>query len=72
MANPILHIKDSYYFEVPKFLWPKNYDSVADFPDVWVKLDPEFQAWEAERLYEELQAIVERANEKRRPILRAG
>lgn len=66
MANPVLHIKDSYYFDVPKFLWPKSYDAAREFPDVWVRLDPEFQHWEAERLYEELQTIVGQENEQRR------
>jgi F-type H+-transporting ATPase subunit a len=32
MANPILHIKDSYYFEVPKFLWRHNYASLDEVP----------------------------------------
>ena len=54
MASAILHIKDSYYFEVPKFLLPRNYGSKADFPDLWVRLDDDFQAWEASRLYDEL------------------
>lgn len=30
MADPILHIKDGYYFEVPKFLW--QYDSIESVP----------------------------------------
>jgi len=50
MANPVLHIKDSYYFEVPKVLYPYEYRSASQFPDVWISLDPEFQDWEAERL----------------------
>ncbi|MCB9875084.1 MAG: F0F1 ATP synthase subunit A [Planctomycetaceae bacterium] len=53
MASAILHIKDSYYFEVPKGLLPRHYASKADFPTLWVQLDPQFQAWEAERLYDE-------------------
>jgi F-type H+-transporting ATPase subunit a len=52
MASPVLHIKDSYYFEVPKALWPVHYAGKEDFAGVWVRLDPEFQLWEAERLYE--------------------
>ncbi len=32
MADPILHIKDSYYFEVPKVLWPAHYKSLDDLP----------------------------------------
>jgi F-type H+-transporting ATPase subunit a len=53
MASAILHIKDSYYFEVPKGLLPRHYASKADFPSLWVQLDPQFQTWEAERLYNE-------------------
>jgi F-type H+-transporting ATPase subunit a len=57
MADPVLHIKDSYYFEVPKVLCPANYQSRKDFPEVWVKLDPAFQQWEFERLYSELSVL---------------
>jgi len=56
MADPVLHIKDSFYFEVPKLLYPYEYNSRKQFPDVWVSLDPEFQQWDAERLYKELHA----------------
>lgn len=56
MANPVLHIKDSYYFEVPKVLCPSNFHSLKDFPAVWISLDPEFQDWEFDRLYHELTA----------------
>ncbi len=51
MANPVIHIKDGYFFEVPKFLWSRHYKSRSEFPDVWIKLDPQFQHWEAERLH---------------------
>ena len=54
MASSVLHIKDSYYFEVPKVLWQARFRTKAEFPDVWVSLDPEFQGWEAERLYQTL------------------
>src|SRR5436305_431019 len=54
MADPVLHIKDSYYFEVPKVLYPYDYHSARQFPDVWISLDPEFQDWEFERLYQKL------------------
>lgn len=53
MASAILHIKDSYYFEVPKALWPAHHMSKAEFPDVWIRLDPDFQLWAAQRLYDE-------------------
>jgi F-type H+-transporting ATPase subunit a len=55
MADPVLHIKDSYYFEVPKLLYAYDYQKRQEFPDVWISLDPDFQKWEAERLYAELQ-----------------
>jgi len=32
MASPVLHIKDGYFFEVPKFLWRQHYQSVSDVP----------------------------------------
>ena len=32
MASPILHIKDSYYFEVPKFMWQYRYTSRDEVP----------------------------------------
>jgi F-type H+-transporting ATPase subunit a len=57
MASAILHIKDSYYFEVPKFLSPANYHLRSDFPDVWVRLDPDYQNWEFERLYAALPKV---------------
>src|SRR3954470_12349555 len=56
MADPVLHIKDSYYFDVPKLLFPYEYTSRQQFPDVWISLDPQFQDWQAQRLFSELQA----------------
>ncbi len=54
MADPILHIKDSYFFEVPKVLAPANYKQLKELPEVWVKLDPTYQHWEFEQFYHEL------------------
>ena len=54
MASAILHIKDSYYFEVPKFLWRSERPAREDFEEFWVKLDPEYQLWEAEQVYTKL------------------
>jgi F-type H+-transporting ATPase subunit a len=54
MASPVLHIKDSYYFDVPKSLWRSSRDSIDDFPDWWVRNDADYQHWEAEHLYEPL------------------
>ena len=30
MADPILHIKDAYFFEVPKFMWRYKFESLDD------------------------------------------
>lgn len=59
MASTVLHIKDAYYFEVPKILWPSSRPGKAAFPDVWIKLDPEFQLWEAERIHAALAKSIE-------------
>lgn len=32
MADPVLHIKDSYFFEVPKFLWRHDWKSLEEVP----------------------------------------
>lgn len=56
MADPVLHIKDSYYFEVPKALWSRRADD-RDFPDVWVSLDPQFQDWEFVRQFDALSKL---------------
>ncbi len=50
----LLHIKDSYYFEVPKFLKPSNRSQRSEFPEYWVRLDDEYQDWEAARQFEAL------------------
>ncbi|MBX3443042.1 MAG: F0F1 ATP synthase subunit A [Planctomyces sp.] len=36
MADPILHIKDAYFFEVPKVLWQRHYTSLYDVPK-WLR-----------------------------------
>lgn len=33
MADPILHVKDAYYFEVPKFLWRPHYTRLEQVPE---------------------------------------
>ncbi len=58
MASAELHIKDSFYFEVPKILWQSKRQAISEFPNVWVKNDPDFQAWEADRLYDALSKSV--------------
>lgn len=52
MADPVLHIKDAYFFEVPRDLWKRNFKSkeeVRKVSPVWVELDDQFQDWEAHR-----------------------
>ncbi len=41
MADPILHIKDGYFFEVPKALWRADYESKADVPEFLTKAHPD-------------------------------
>jgi F-type H+-transporting ATPase subunit a len=57
MADPVLHIKDAYFFEIPKALWPRNFKSRADVAkvsEVWVELDDQYQDWEFEKQYDAL------------------
>jgi F-type H+-transporting ATPase subunit a len=54
MPSPILHIKDAYYFEVPRFLKKSNLKSREEFPEHYVRLDADYQNWEAKRQYEGL------------------
>lgn len=62
MASPILHIKDSFYFEVPRGLWTKSYESPEDFYAAYgpwvIRNDAQYQQWEAEQLVGELKAFV--------------
>lgn len=52
--SDLLHIKDSFYFEVPKQLWRSEKAEREEFPDHFVRNDPDYQKWEAERLYDSL------------------
>lgn len=44
MADAILHIKDNYYFEVPKVLWPAHYKKLEDLPPTLDFLKKEVEA----------------------------
>ncbi|MDZ4849475.1 MAG: F0F1 ATP synthase subunit A [Pirellulaceae bacterium] len=57
MSNIILHIKDSYYFEVPKMLWRSNRQSVETLPDWLVRLDDDYQNFEAAKVVEGLTSM---------------
>ncbi len=57
MASDILHIKDGYYFDVPKFLWRSNYKEPGEFPAWFLRLDPDFQIWEADRTIQALKVV---------------
>jgi F-type H+-transporting ATPase subunit a len=41
MANPILHIKDGYFFEVPKWLWQQHYQKLSDVPQFLRDANPD-------------------------------
>ena len=53
----MLHIKDSYYFEVPKMLWRGNFKSVEQLPGWLVRLDDNYQAFEASAIVDGLRSI---------------
>ncbi len=61
-SDPILHIKDSYYFDVPRKLSRATYDSpeqIADQVGPWVvRNDADYQSWEADRFIAELRQIM--------------
>jgi F-type H+-transporting ATPase subunit a len=40
MADPVLHIKDAYFFEVPKALWKYHHESLDDVPKFLTKAHP--------------------------------
>ena len=54
MASDILHIKDGYFFEVPRVLWRSNRETASAFPAWFVRLDSDFQSWEADAMIAEL------------------
>ncbi|MGN6135465.1 MAG: hypothetical protein ACTHOU_13345, partial [Aureliella sp.] len=58
MASDILHIKDGYYFDIPKSLWRVDYHTAAEFRDsvgAWfVRNDEDYQDWEADLIIAEL------------------
>lgn len=62
MASDILHIKDSFYFEVPRALWRSDRSGPKELVDAYgpwvVRNDPEYQDWEAAKLVEELKGIA--------------
>src|SRR4029078_8956710 len=57
MDSLVPHIKDSYYFEIPRALWRSQRKSIDDFPEHYIRLDPDFQDWEAARLYDSLSRL---------------
>ncbi len=61
-SDPILHIKDSYYFDVPRKLYRASYDSpqqIADQVGQWaVRNDADYQSWEADQFIDKLSKLV--------------
>lgn len=41
MSNPNLHVKDSYFFEVPHSWWQRDYQSISDVPEFMVDAHPQ-------------------------------
>jgi F-type H+-transporting ATPase subunit a len=54
MASSVLHIKDAYYFEIPRAMWRSDRKSINDFPEHYVRNDPNYQDWEADQQYSAL------------------
>ena len=52
--SDLQHIKDAYYFEIPKALWRSQRETREEFPEHYVRLDPDYQDWEASRQYDGL------------------
>ena len=50
MASDILHIKDGYFFEIPRVLWKSNRVEAKGFPFWFVRLDSDYQSWEADTI----------------------
>ena len=57
MASDILHIKDGYFFEVPRVLWKSHSEKAKDFPSWFVRLDSDYQSWEADTIVSGLAGI---------------
>ncbi len=57
MASDILHIKDGYFFEIPRILWKSNSEKAKDFPTWFVRLDSDYQSWEADKIVSGLSEI---------------
>ena len=62
MASDILHIKDSFYFEVPKALWRSERESASELVKSYgpwvVRNDDDYQDWEAARVIDGLKPLV--------------
>ncbi len=63
MASDILHIKDSFYFEVPKALWRSDRESAKELAQDYgpwvVRNDEDYQDWEAAQIVDGLKSIAE-------------
>ncbi len=61
-SDPLLHIKDSYYFDVPRMFWRATYRDAeemrSEVGDWVVRNDMDYQDWEADRFIAEVRAIL--------------
>ncbi len=61
-ADPLLHIKDSYYFDVPRMFWRCDYANSGEMRtnvgDWVVRNDMDYQDWEADRFIGAVKEIL--------------
>jgi F-type H+-transporting ATPase subunit a len=57
MSDLLLHIKDSYYFELPKSFWRSSRKEVKEFPTWLIRIDDQYQDWEADYLVAQLPVV---------------
>lgn len=57
MSDLLLHIKDSYYFDLPKSFWRSKLEKTADFPSWLIRIDDSYQSWEAEYLLSQMPMV---------------
>ena len=57
MASDILHIKDGYFFELPRMFLRSSHESAEKFPSWFVRNDADFQNFEADHIVARLEKI---------------
>ena len=61
-SDPLLHIKDGYYFDVPRRFWRVDYETPAEMVEEvgeWVvRNDADYQDWECDKFLTELKQFL--------------